>query len=70
MSEIQLEVGKTYEVREPEICDLQGNYFYVKIVSEYDGIFTGDDENEYFPNGRFLAFEGECYYDLVKEVTP
>lgn len=71
MSEIQLEVGKVYEVRDPEYAISQGVSPTETIIGYREGSyfsFIGDHYGTYTPEGKEYDLE-ESPFDLVKEVT-
>lgn len=61
MSEIKLQVGKTYRSRKGE---------EVKIVRRIDSIwaFVGDNEESYNEQGRYYSANWSSPYDLIEEV--
>ena len=61
MSEIKLQVGKTYRSRKGE---------EVKIVGTNDSIwpFVGDNEESYNEQGRYYSANWSSPYDLIEEV--
>lgn len=73
-SEIKLEVGKTYRVRDESFCGAIREATRIKIVA-YDDCrpdkpFRGEDGSHFFPNGILAASGEETVFDLVAEVTP
>lgn len=73
MSEIKLEVGKTYQVREPQ--EVYRRYREIKILKQVpkdkDGYeFLASDGFTYRENGTLQLNGSQCKYDLVREVTP
>lgn len=62
MSELQLEVGKSYVARDGSVVKIVGYYPNFKYQ------FEGDDERSYLPNGIFIqdAFDEK---DLISEVA-
>lgn len=73
MSEIKLEVGKTYEVRDPIECWRNNLPTKIQIIGKaidaFPYEFKGDDGDVYMPNG-WLNQQGQSIFDLVREVTP
>lgn len=72
MEELQLEVGKTYEVRDPDYCKRLGYRSQIKIVSFENNaskmLFLGDDGDYYTKDGQ-LGVNDIAEFDLVREVT-
>jgi len=69
---LKLEVGKTYEVRRPDLIEADGLPTHVKIVGKRKGSnwFIGDDGDDYLQSGHFNSASNPCELDLVKEVEP
>lgn len=61
MSEIQLEIGKSYWLRN------QALHLPRKIKRKYNGFFIDDEKEMYFPDGRCIELVPG--FDLVKEVA-
>lgn len=71
-SEIKLDVGKKYHVRDPSECKRLGQSPIVKILSRDKSpavTYKGDDGYHYFPDGWLNQYQ-ESPFDLVREVTP
>jgi hypothetical protein len=47
-----IQVGKKYEVIEPISAEMLGLPPYVRILKEADGMFFGDNDTWYLPDGR------------------
>lgn len=71
MSEITLEVGKTYDVRDPEYVINEGNSPFETIIDYNEGeffCFVGEHYGTYTAFGKEYDLE-DSPYDLVREVT-
>lgn len=70
-SEIKLEVGKTYEVRDPEKAKKYNWPDVSRIISrdKYRQEFPFmDDDNVYYSENGVISIEGLNCFDLVREV--
>lgn len=71
MEQIKLEVGRFYQVRNPERAKHKGRDVVVKIIGKEQPSypFRGDNGELYREDGRiYVGLDSP--YDLVREVTP
>jgi hypothetical protein len=73
MSNIKLEVGKTYEVRDPQKVKSEGHHTTDKIVEDrgpdYHFRYKSENGDVYSENGHYYRSSQSDFY-LVREVTP
>lgn len=68
-SEIKLEVGRLYGIRNPFMAKGTNMPETVKIIGRSGTFFIGSDGNWYTFDGRCDLLE-KSPFDLVREVTP
>ncbi len=67
---MKLQIGKTYQVRSPELMNLNHCPIHVTITHRRHDHYYGDDNDFYMQDGSWDAGTGQSIFDLVKEVEP